>query len=342
MPRIPQSRAGGSLAPVPKGSGARSRLLGVVALLALALLPAVVSSPFDLQVLTLAFVWATLAGGLMLQLGYAGMLTLAHASFFGVGAYTAAVMVTNLGTPLELALLVGGVLAGVGGLGLGLVSLKVKGDYFCLASLAFAIALYEVMQNATSITRGRGGFYGIPAQSLFGFNLGTFRSSYYAALGLLAVTSLVVSLYARSFAGRALLAVRYDELAAASAGVDVGYTKVLITGFTSFLAGIAGGIFMSTMLFIRPDDFHANNSFMLMLYVMMGGMTNLWAVLLSAGGVVVLTQRFPALTDYRVGVIGVLVLLMVYQRGGILKDLLSRRPRVSSAVDGMESHGASR
>lgn len=319
------SRIGESLTPGLKGPGVRGSLLGGAVLVALCFLPLLVSSPFDLQVLTLAFVNASLAAGLMLALGYAGMLSLAHATFYGIGAYTAAVMVTDLRLPMELALLVAGVVAGLAGVGLGLVSLKVKGDYFCLASLAFAIAMYEVMQNATPITRGRGGFFGIPAQTLFGADLKSFTSSYFAALGLLTLTVLIVARYSRTFAGRALLAVRYDELAAASAGVDVGYTKVLIMGLTSFLAGCSGAVLMGTLLFIRPDDFHANASFMLMLYVMMGGMTNLWGVVLSAGLMVVVTQRIPALVDYRVGVVGALVLVMVYQRGGVFGDLLRQR-----------------
>ncbi len=307
-------------------SGERIGHLGVVALSAAAALAgAVMSSQFQLQVLTVAFLNAALAGGLVVAFGYCGLLNLSHGTFYGMGAYATALLITDHGFSFLSAALVAMAVGALGGLLLGAASLRISGDFFALVSLAFTGAMFEVMQDWTAVTRGREGFFGIPPVSVLGVSLDNFKSAYFAVLALLVVTYLVVRRFARTFAGRAMLAVRFDELAARAMGVNVPFTKLLAMAFSSALAGLAGAFLTATVLFIQPSDFDIISSFNISLWVIIGGMASLPGAVIVGGVLAFVTEEFRSLSDYRVGLMGVIVLAAVYFRGGVVSDLVTTR-----------------
>jgi branched-chain amino acid transport system permease protein len=316
--------------PLPAAAGRALRLLrspvaaGIVLIVAIAA-PTFITSGFHLQVLTVACLNGALAAGLMVSLGYAGLLNFSHGTFYGIGAYVTAVMVTNHGWSLETAALLAAAIAAAGGLLMGAVSIRVGGDYFVLVSLAFTVAVFEIMQNWVAVTRGREGFFGIPPQSLFGLDINNFERGYYAALFLLTLTVVIVWRFGRTFASRAMLAIRFDEAAAAANGIDIRFTKLLAMGLSSALAGLAGSILVACVLFIRPGDFDLLKSWDISLWVIIGGMANLPGVVIIGTLLAVVTEGFRSISEYRIGLMGLLVLVAVLLRGGVFRDLWNAR-----------------
>jgi branched-chain amino acid transport system permease protein len=316
--------------PRPNGWGnvlglLRSPAAAGLVLVAAIVAPMFITSAFHLQVLTVACLNGALAAGLMVSLGYAGLLNFSHGTFYGIGAYVTAILVTSHGWGLETAALAAAGMGGVAGLALGAVSLRVGGDYFVLVSLAFTVAVFEVMQNWVGLTRGREGFFGIPPQSLFGIAINNFERGYYAALFVLVLTVVIVWRFGRTFATRAMLAVRFDEAAAAASGIDVRFTKLLAMALSSALAGLCGSVLVATLLFIRPGDFDLLKSWDISLWVIIGGMASLPGVVGSAFLLAIVTEGFRSLADYRIGLMGLLVLIAVFLRGGVFRDVWNAR-----------------
>ena len=295
----------------------RHRSVVVGLLIVGVLFPIVVDSSFRQRILVSMFLAATLTVGLLLSLAFTGQFNLSQGTFYGIGAYTTANLVTDYGVPFEVAILTAGVAAAVAGVLFGIASLRVRGDYFALLSLAFTIAAVQAMENLPAFTRGREGFSGIPEVTLFGVTIDTVTKSYYATLGLFVVCSFLVSRIARSFAGRAMLAVRHDEAAAAMQGISVMYTKLLALGLSAGVAGMAGAFLVAAVLFVSPANFDVLASLNPTIYVMIGG-ASIAGSALAAGGMVFVGEQFRTVAEYRLGILGLLVLVAVMIRGGVI------------------------
>ena len=275
-------------------------------------------SIFSLQVLTLVFLNAAAAVGLSPSYGFAGMLNFSQAAFVGIGAYVTAYLVTNLDVPFEFAILAACVLALGGGLLLGAATLRVGGDYFALFSLAFSIVVSQVFVTWTEVTGGANGFLGIPQVTLFGQPIIIGRSAYYATLALLAVAAVFVERFARTYAGRSLHCVRLDPVAAAAAGIKVFNTRLLALGISAVVAGAVGAMQVATVGFIAPGDFSLLVSLDILLWVIIGGGASTVGIILSAGALTFVAEEFRGLSDYSVGITGILVLVAILARGGVV------------------------
>lgn len=307
------------------GDGRPSRIGAAALVVALAIAfvaPLFVDSVFQIQVLTNTFLGAALAAGLVLSLGWTGLLNLSHGTMYGIGAYTTAVLVADHGWSFVASIPVAMALAALGGVILGLASLRVSGDYFALVSLAFTIAIFEVFRNWEAVTHGVEGFLDIPTISLFGQVLSGFKPGYYTTLILLVLIVGFVALLTTTFAGRAMLAVRFDPLAAESMGINVLYTRLLSMGLSGALAGIAGSVLVATVLIIEPNNFNLIESFNTSLWVIIGGMASLPGTVFAAGIITFAMGEFQFLADYSVGLIGIVVLVAVFLRGGVVRDLI--------------------
>jgi branched-chain amino acid transport system permease protein len=310
------------------GDGRPARIgpaLLVLAFVIAYLLPVGMTSIFQTQVLTTTFLGASLSAGLVISMGWAGLLNLSHGTLFGIGAYATASLVADHGWAFLPAVVAAMAIAAAGGLALGFTSTRVTGDYFALVSLAFTIALFEIMKNWESVTHGVEGFLGIPPISLAGAQLSGFTPGYYTTLTLLAVIVVFAALFTTTFAGRAMLAVRFDSLAAQSMGINVLYTRQLSMGLSGALAGLSGAVLVATVLLIEPNNFSLVESFNPSLWVIIGGMASIVGAVFAGALIVFVTQEFQSIADYSVGLTGLIVLLSVYFRGGVIRDLVSDR-----------------
>ena len=299
--------------------------LGVpLAIAAAFTVPLFTSSALQLQVFTVGFLNAAVVAPLVLSLGYLGLLNLSQATFYGLGAYTVAILVTDHEWSFTAALPAGVVVAGLAGALLALASARVEGDYFVLVSLGVTIAVAQALANLPDLTRGREGFFGLPKMSFLGLDFANKVHVYYLCLGLLAVVYLVISRMTRSFTGRSMLVLRYDELAARSLGVSPLRTRVFGMVVSSAFAGLAGGFLVGSIKFITPSDFAFDPSFMMSLYVIIGGMASLPGAVLVAFGFTLLNEQARGLSDYSVGIVGIAVLIAVFVRGGVVRDAVQK------------------
>ncbi len=261
-------------------------------------------------------IYAILALGQNLITGYTGMLSLCHAAFFAIGAYTTAIGTTMLGLNFWVTLPFAAIFAGVGGLIIGLPTLRLKGDYLAIATLGYGEIVRQVLNNWDSVTRGPNGIFGIPMISIFGITFNPYAK--WAFLVLVWIFVLVVYLLlrqlTRSRMGMALEAIREDEIAASAMGINVTRYKVVAFIIGAMTAGVAGTLYASFNLTVSPNQFLFMNSIIVLCMVVLGGMGNHLGVLVGAF-LVILAQELPRLfnlpPEVNQIVFGLILVLMI-------------------------------
>jgi len=280
-----------------------------------------------LNLATLICINAVLAITLNFIMGYAGIFSLAHAAFFGVGAYTAAYVAMHASASLFLAIPAAMLVTGLLSLVLALPALRVRGEYFVAASLGLQVLAVTVFSEWKSVTGGLGGTIGIPPADLFGHAVSDPVEFLLLALACLVPVILVTTVLLRSSFGRSLKAIRDSESAAHASGKNVAAIKTLSVVFSSSLAGIAGALYAFYMGFINVESFMLDTSVLLMAMVIIGGTGTLLGPLVGT----VLLMALPGLFSYmsflpqtEIGSIQqiayglAMVLLMIYRPGGIV------------------------
>ncbi|HET9705983.1 MAG TPA: branched-chain amino acid ABC transporter permease [Vicinamibacterales bacterium] len=290
-----------------------------VTLAVAALLPLVVPNEYYLQILTQGYVLAISACGLNVILGLAGQLSLAHAGFFGIGAYTVALLGTKAGLSFWLGLPAGIVLCAVAGYGIGSICLRSRGSYFAIFTLAVGIIIHLLIQKWESLTHGHIGVIGIPGPGPLGplhFDSTIARS--YLALFFLALTVVAVSRLVRSPIGRTLMAVRESEPLAAAVGIDVMAAKRLAFTMSAAIAGLAGGLFAGFIGFLGPEAANVEMTFNTLLYVMVGGLGSIAGPVAGTFIVYGLSQVLAVLQQFQMIIFGLaLVLLILFMPSGL-------------------------
>lgn len=283
---------------------------------------------FILLIVIYIGIYTILSLGLNLVAGYTGLLSLCQAAFFGIGAYTAAILLTGTGMSFWPALLIAGVLASLFGLLLGLPTLRLKGDYLAIATLGFGEIVRNVIKNWDSLTRGPMGINNIPAPQVFSFRLEPTNKILYVLLiwTFTALTYFIIRRIVRSRYGRALEAIREDEIAAVAMGINATKYKIIAFMISSFFAGIAGALWAAYNQSVDPETFSFMLSIMLLCMVVLGGMGNNTAVI--AGSIIVVTlSELPRLLGFSSYIppqtnqmlFGLLlVLMMIFRPQGIL------------------------
>jgi branched-chain amino acid transport system permease protein len=234
-----------------------------------------------------AGVFVLLALGLNLVVGMAGLLDLGYAAFFAIGSYTyayGASVFTDLHIPFWLMLPVGAVVAAVFGILLGAPTLRLRGDYLAIVTLGFGEIVPVVFKNASQWTRGTDGMGGIDRPSIPGVVFGaTSQVPYYLTMAVI-ITVVLILLYRLedSRLGRSWQAIREDELAASSNGINTVTTKLLAFALGATTAGFAGVFNASKLIFVHPDQFLFYVSFTILAMVVLGGMGNMWGVAIGA------------------------------------------------------------
>jgi ABC-type branched-subunit amino acid transport system permease subunit len=236
---------------------------------------------------TNAGIFILLALGLNIVVGFAGLLDLGYAAFFAIGAYTyafGASSFTGLAIPFWPMLLVGAVVAATFGIILGAPTLRLRGDYLAIVTLGFGEIVPAVFLNADTLTNGTNGIGGVLKPSLPGYTFTLLNAfPYYIVMAvILALVMVFVYRLQDSRLGRSWMAVREDELAAASNGVNTVTTKLLAFALGASIAGFAGVFGASKLTLVSPDQFGFTVSFTILAMVVLGGMGNPWGVAVGA------------------------------------------------------------
>jgi branched-chain amino acid transport system permease protein len=269
--------------------------------LSLALLPFVVAQVGTtwVRITNYAILYVLLALGLNIVVGFAGLLDLGYIAFYAVGAYTYALLASpqfNLHLPFWVILPIGAAVAALFGVALGAPTLKLRGDYLAIVTLGFGEIIRIFLNNLSrpvNITSGPQGIARIDPFTLDGFSFGTYETffgiefsgpiKYYYLLLLVALGIIVVNLRLQnSRVGRAWEAIREDEIAARAMGIDTRNLKLLAFAMGASFGGVAGGMFSAIQGFISPESFVLVESIMVVCMVVLGGMGNIWGVILGA------------------------------------------------------------
>jgi branched-chain amino acid transport system permease protein len=245
--------------------------------------------PFSawLNSFTLAGVFVLLALGLNIVVGLAGLLDLGYAAFFAIGSYAyafGASPIYGVHIPFWLMLLVGFAVAATFGILLGAPTLRLRGDYLAIVTLGFGEIVPIVFRNADTLTKGINGISGLDAPSFLNYHFSTIDLAPFYIVMVVLITIVLVLLYRlqESRLGRAWMAIREDELAAASNGINTVSTKLLAFALGASTAGFAGAFSAAKLTFVGPDQFSFTVSFTVLAMVVLGGMGNNWGVALGA------------------------------------------------------------
>jgi branched-chain amino acid transport system permease protein len=251
-----------------------------------------------------------LAVSLNLINGYTGQFSLGHAGFMAVGAYTAAAITNQFGelNPLASgavfigALTAGGLAAAVGGLLVGIPTLRLRGDYLAIVTLGFGEIIRVIFQNMERVGGARG------------LSVAHGWTNFFWAFGFAAVTIYVVTALVHSTYGRGFIAVRDDEVAASAMGINP--TKYKVTAFVigAFFAGIAGGLYAHSKQFITPGGFNFMQSIAIVVMVILGGMGNTVGVIIAAVLLTLLPEFLRPVAEYRMIIYSLLLIVLMLTR----------------------------
>jgi branched-chain amino acid transport system permease protein len=259
-------------------------------------------SPYLVSQLTFVLIYSIVALGLMLLSGYTGQLSLGHAAFLAVGAYTEAVLAAK-GWPFPLSLALAAMLAGVVGVIVGTPALRVKGIYLAIATMAFNIIVEEVLARWESVTGGGTGLQVGPL-AMFGWKVSSEREMYCVALAVTALVTLGVVNLLRAPTGRAFVALRDSEISAASMGIHPARFKAVSFALSAAITGIAGALYAHQLRIVTPDQFTVLQSIEMLMMVVIGGLGSIHGAFFGAAFVIVLPQAIAVAKDYLPPAIG--------------------------------------
>ncbi len=254
---------------------------------------------YVLHILTLVCIYNILAVSLEVLVGRAGFLSVAHAAFYGLGAYTSALLAVQAGVPFLVGNLAGVAVAVAISLVVSLPSLRVHDDYFVIATFAFQVILFSIFKNWMGLTQGPLGIPGIPRPVIFGWHVTTHLDFLILAVAFACFAYFVVWRLTCSPFGRVLHAIREDEVFAKAVGKNTLYFKMTAFAVSAALAASAGSLYASYITYIDPSSFTVMESILIISMVIIGGAGTLLGPLVGAFVLVTLPEalRFVGLPD---------------------------------------------
>jgi branched-chain amino acid transport system permease protein len=284
--------------------------------------------------LILASTYAIATLGLTVVLGYTGQISLAQGAFYGIGAYVVALLTTRAGLDFWIALLAALLFSSLLGLLLGLVTLRISGHYLAMVTISFQVIVTLVLSNWVELTGGPDGVTGIMRPAFGPVNMMVDRNFLYLVLAFLAVVAVALRLLKRSHWGRAMQAVRENELAAEVIGVPAFRTKVLAFVISAALGGLGGALYAVGSMYISPDTFDFAQSVTFLTMVLLGGAQWVIGSVFGAMGLTLLPQVLRSIPgSVYLAIYGVVVILvMVFLPDGIWGILARLSRRLGGAV----------
>ncbi len=276
-----------------------------------------ISSLYLITILTMIGIYALATLGLNITMGYAGQVNLGQAAFVGIGAFTSAILTTTYGVSFWIALPLSGIMAWLIGILLGMVSIRLKHDFLAITTIGFNFIVVSIFLYY-DIFGGSFGIINIPRPTFFGITL---KGANFLLLVFIILAMAMFFNYwmEKSWLGLALKAIKEDEDAAESMGVDIKKYKIIAFSFGAFFAGIAGSLLAHFKTYIVWSDFGFSVSIMLLTMCILGGLESIYGPLVGASIVVLLPEIFRPLMDYRLITYAIfLILLLKYMPQGII------------------------
>jgi len=296
----------------------------------------VVGNPYYLGVLTFVGMYVLIATGLSLLMGYAGQISLGHAAFFAVGAYTSGLLTTRAGFHPIPALLAALVLAALLAVLVGLPTLRLRGHYLAMATLGFGEIVHIFLNACVSLTGGPSGFGGIPRLGV-GSLLIEGPRAWYITIWAFALLALILTLnLVHSRVGRALRTLHTGEVAASSVGVHVARYKLQAFVWSALLACLAGSFYAHFVTFVSPSSFDLKASILFVTMVVVGGLSSVWGAVIGAVLLGLLPEVLRGFRDYDILVYGGILLgIMLFAPQGLIGALreLPSLPRLLASRD---------
>lgn len=283
--------------------------LGVVIL---ALLPSIFRSPYYVQILTQFLIWVVLFIGLDIAVGHAGLVSVAHGALFGLGAYVTGILTAEMGwgfwATVPIAVLVGAFV----GFSVGLLTLRLDGHYFVIATLGVGLLVTNVIRNWTGLTNGELGLSSIPTPSFFGdIQFDRSKGMYYLMVVVCVLCAMGSYVLMQTSTGQRLRAIRDNQALASSVGIDVSRTRLVAFVISAGMAALAGSFQASYLAYINPSVASYEVGFTALMAIIIGGRALIAGPFLGAAIFVILPELLRGADQYRLIVLGLILILMV-------------------------------
>lgn len=290
-------------------SSAASAVAFIVLLLVLTGLPFLLQS-YQIYVVNLIAIHIIVALGLNLLVGYTGQISLGHAGFYAIGAYTSVILTSKFGIPFLPALFCAGLLAAAFGFLLGLPALRLTGPYLAIATLGFGIAVVQILGKVESISGGHMGIHA-PKMTFGPWLLDTDVKAYYFIMGLCILMATGALNLTKSRIGRAFVAIRDSDIAAEAMGVNITYYKTLAFAISAFYTGIAGSLMAHMVGFISPENYNLFVSIHFLTIVVVGGLGSILGSVLGAILMVSLQQFLSGIQALSMVIYGFIMIFII-------------------------------
>lgn len=309
------------------------KIIYLVILLIVILLPLVLKGkPSIIGYLNLIMIYGISAQGLNLLLGIGGQISLGHAAFMAIGGYTSAIFVVNYNFPFLLSLIFSILVSALFGLIVGFPSLRLKGFYLAIATMALGSVVGDVIKRM-KITGGDQGFRNIPTFKIFGYEFSSNLSKFYLILFFFLLVIFISRNFVKSRSGKSLIAMRDSEVGSLSVGINISNAKLLAFVLSSIFAGISGALYAHTITYLHPDNFGLSLSINLLAIVIIGGLATLWGPILASILWIflplIIGSRLELLSTVIFGIVVIIVVLFL-PRG--LSEIIVRVEKVIKKI----------
>ncbi len=277
----------------------------------LLILPRVLPNQYIVQIVNMILIYVILATGVNILTGYTGQLSLGQAAFFGIGAYTAAILNKNFGLQFISLILISAFVTAIFGVILSVPALKVKGSYLALITIGFGEIVRILMVNWVQLTRGPAGIVGIEAPRIFGITFDDLNKYYYLILFFVIIGLLYQKILIESRIGRAFIAIREDDTVAELTGINITEFKVKAFVIGAVYSSVAGVLYAMMIRYVSPDSFTGNDSSIILWTVIIGGIGTLAGPVVGAIVMTILPEALRGIGNMRMVIFGIVLLIVI-------------------------------
>lgn len=294
-----------------------------VVMVFLMLVPLFITDGYVIRVINTIFLYSIIAVSINLIGGYGGHLAMGHACYVGIAAYTTAILSTNFGMPFIVTFPLSVIMATIYGFLTSIICVgRIKGDYVMIVTMGVSEITRIFFVNLVGVTNGPMGIAQIPPVSIFFYKFTSSSDYYYLFLFFLIITIIVIRNIVNSKFGRAIIAIREDEIAAKAMGIRVNWNKIITFTITALFAGMAGALFAHYNRFVGPMQFDLDEGLLYFQMIILGGLGSIPGSILGASIFVLIPEVFRGISVYRTIVYGlIMVVMMIVRPQGILGNV---------------------